>query len=74
MLPNRGFDWLVQKHPRIFRVPASESEYRHAKARKPNVVLIQPVRKVACKRWPVQKREHAVAVEEVKVYECRCQI
>ena len=64
-----SFDRLVQEHPHVVRVPTSEGEYRHASACEPNVTLVQSAFKVAQKRGSVQKREHAVAVQEVKVYE-----
>jgi hypothetical protein len=70
----RSFDRLVQEHPHIVRVSTSEGEYRHTSACEPDVNIVQPVRKVTRKRRSVQKREHVVAVQEVKIYKCCCQI
>jgi hypothetical protein len=63
------FYGLVQEHPCIIRVAASQGKYTHASACEPDVALVQSIRKMARKRWSVQKREHAVAVYEVKTDE-----
>jgi len=74
VLTERGFDRLVEEYAQVVGVPTGEGKYRHARAREPNVILVQPVRKVARKRWSVQNREHAIAVQEVEVYEYHCQV